>query len=268
MPDLVELIKQKGRCDGHFGFVPADRHKGILYYKGVSELPDSDRMLADQVCEGDKPYVLLSFKQELLLFEHKKGGIPDPDNNNKRVGYQVYRYPLQNYPGLMESIRPQILPESVSETLQKDSFEKTETPSSDELVHEIKQLAEWVRENEQHKLSEQASFEKAKKQVLDELVCEVRQLSEWVRHNQQTQLPEKPPDKYQFSVSVASKGLWFIVAIITLLVGSFGVLVYKKVDNIERPVMSHSEKMAVIIFCHYNYPFSGQFWCAYLQQSR
>jgi len=208
MPDLVELIKQKGRCDGHFAFVPADRHKGVPYLPEFSLLDESDTILANQVRKGEKPYVLLSFKQELLLLEHKEGGEPDPDNNNKRMGYQVYRYPLKNYRGLMESIRPQILPESVSENVQLDSFEK------------------------------------AKKHISDELVREVKQLSEWVRHNESTKLQEKPPDKYQFPVSFAPKILWFVVAIITLFVGSFGVLVYKEVTG-QMALLSDENKKIV-----------------------
>ena len=229
----MELIRQEGLSEGTFAHETGNRNDPLRHCEGFYELPDSAKKLISQVRRGEKTSVLLYLKNAFLLFEHKEGGEPDPNNNNKRVGYQVYRYSLQNYPGLMESIRPQILPKSVSENVQQDSFEKAETPISDELVREIKQLAEWVRENEQHKLSEQASFEKSEKHVLDEVVREVKELAELVRNNKQPQLPKKPPDKYQSLVSVliGTNILLFFFAIITLLVGSFGVLVYKKVEN-------------------------------------
>ncbi|MEK8015905.1 MAG: hypothetical protein VSS75_003490, partial [Candidatus Parabeggiatoa sp.] len=239
MPDLMELIRQEGLFEGTFAHETGNRNEPLRHCEGFYELPDNAQKLISEIRRGEKTSVLLYLKNAFLLFEHKEGGEPDPSNNNKRLGYQLYRYSLENYPGLSETLLSETLSkkiraESISEN-QKDSFEKTETPRTDELVREIKQLAELVRDNEQHKLSEQESFDKAEKQVLDELVREVRQLSELVRDHESTQLPEKPHDNYHSPVSVffAPQILWFIVTIITLLVGSFGVLIYNKADNIE-----------------------------------
>jgi chemotaxis protein histidine kinase CheA len=112
MPDLTatELIKLLFCSnEGHFGYEPGDRSQGLTYCPQWQQLSQNDKQLVMEVCHGNRPYALLPFKNDLLLFEHKEGGVVSREHN-KRIGYQLYRYPLDKYKcsGVVENLSQQL----------------------------------------------------------------------------------------------------------------------------------------------------------------
>jgi len=94
MPDLINVIKETVSPEGPFGFNTGIRTRGLSQCNEYDQLPDEDKTLINQVRRGKKVELLLYFKNELLLFEHKEAGVALPEEDNKKIGYQVYRYHL------------------------------------------------------------------------------------------------------------------------------------------------------------------------------
>lgn len=243
----MELVRQDGLFEGTFAHETGDRNEPLRHCEGFSQLPDDAQKLISQVRRGEKTSVLLYLKNAFLLFEHKQGGEPDPTNNNKRVGYQLYRYSLQNYPGLSETLlsetlRQQTLAESVSENVQEESFEKAETPISAKLDEKAKtphQILTELGENRQ-----------ALRQILAKLderqfLCQI--LADYDENKQQQTLDEdKPrlteplPESEQSPVPVffTKRMLWFFIVLFSISWAGLGMIGYQLYE-INRK-MSHS----------------------------
>jgi hypothetical protein len=207
MPDLTatELIKRLFCAnEGHFGYEPGDRSQGLTYCPQWQQLSQNDKQLVMEVCHGNRPYVLLPFKNDLLLFEHKEGGVVSREHN-KKIGYQLYRCPLDKHKcsGVVENISQQLSAQLEAQRQQQQTYLSQQLSAQLEAQHQQQQTLvenlsqQLLAQLEAQSQQQQALVKNLSQQLLAELKTQSQQQQTLVLNQHQQILTELKEQRQQ-----------------------------------------------------------------------